>query len=156
MFNSITGTYFTFETSRPTFSAPSFSIASSVSNITGTIPAFWALARILFKMKVLPHWASPAKIVILPLGTPPYRDPDKIEFIKHQLNLIPEILRYRLVVEKEVDKAPTEKEEIKKAVSSAAVPTEKDKTEDTAKEKVGLNELDLKIDELLSGTEDNL
>ena len=37
---NLDGTYFTFETSKPTFSAPSFSIAISVSNITGIIPSF--------------------------------------------------------------------------------------------------------------------
>ncbi len=85
-------------------------------------------------------------------------DKDKIDLIKRELNLITEIVRYRLVIKEKIDHIPRpvikqEKEETPQAPKQE-VEIKKEKIE--TDEKVDLKELDLKIDELLSEDEENL
>lgn len=94
---------------------------------------------------------------------------DKVSTIKKELKLIPEIIRYRLVVEKKPDIVNLEKiesydkkfaDEKKDAQQTAKTKNiKKTETADGKKKfdgKVDLNELDLKIDELLSNDGNNL
>jgi len=85
-------------------------------------------------------------------------DKNKIDAIKKELNLITEVVRYRLVAKEKVDvlPQPVERKEKEEAPAAPKPEPEPKKEEIKIDEKVDLKELDLKIDELLSDEEENL
>lgn len=84
--------------------------------------------------------------------------PKNIEQIKKGIKLISKILRYRLIIHEKTEPVKIinlEKKQIEKNKKIIKKESIKDKKE-TKLDKINLEELDLKIDKLLSDTEENL